>query len=361
MPFPQLTPPERRVAAGVCGGIADSLAVDPTLLRLVFALLALAGGAGIVLYAAAWFAMRDDGEGKSLVAIVLVLVAASLALGALGLSAYAVAALALIAVGLTLIWRRGGSLRPGAPLSVAGLVLTAGGLVLLLTRGGTSNALLAPGAVAGALLLVVGPWLRQLAVDRDAERTARIRSDERSELAARVHDSVLQSLALIQRHADDPRRVASLVRRQERELRGWLYGDAGARTDGDTFVSALAAAAAEVEDLHGVRIDVASAGDTALRDDVSPVVLAAREAMANAAKFSGADEIAVYADVDDDRVSVFVRDRGVGFDRDAIGADRHGISESIEGRMRRVGGSAVVTSAPGEGTEVELTLPRGEA
>ena len=158
--------------------------------------------------------------------------------------------------------------------------------------------MLAPGAVLGALLLIVGPWLWQLARERDAERTARIRTEERAEVAARVHDSVLQTLALIQRHADEPRRVASLARRQERELRGWLYGDGG--TPGDTLAGALAAAADEIEELHGVRIELASGGDCALSDDVRAVVLAAREAMANAAKFSGSDEISVYAEADED-------------------------------------------------------------
>ena len=166
-----------------------------------------------------------------------------------------------------------------------GSSLTAAGAGLLLTRGGTSFGVLAPGAVLGALLLVVGPWLWQLARERDAERTARIRSDERAEVAARVHDSVLQTLALVQRHADEPRRVASLARRQERELRSWLYGDGAA--PGDTLEGALAAAADEIEELHGVRVELASGGDCALTDDVRAVVLAAREAMANAAKFSG--------------------------------------------------------------------------
>jgi signal transduction histidine kinase len=125
--------------------------------------------------------------------------------------------------------------------------------------------------------------------------------------------------------------------------------------------SALAAAADEIEELHGVRIELASGGDCALTDDVRAVVLAAREAMANAAKFSGAEEISVYAEADDERVSVFVRDRGVGFDRSAVPDDRRGLAESIEGRMMRAGGSAVVASTPGEGTEVELTLPLAAA
>jgi signal transduction histidine kinase len=342
---------ERRVLAGVCAGIAEALDVDPTLVRLVFTLLALAGGAGILLYVALWLYMR----GHLWIAVLPLLVAGSLVLYALGLSTAAVVAVVLIAVGLGLIWRHGGSLRPGEPLSLAGLVATAAGAALLLTRGGTSSGVLAPGAVLGALLLIAGPWLWQLVRERDAERTARIRSEERAEVAARVHDSVLQTLALVQRHSEEPRRVASLARRQERELRSWLYGDEAPR--GDTLAGALASAADEIEELHGVRVELASGGDCELTDDVRAVVLAAREAMANAAKFSGADEISVYAEADDSRVSVFVRDRGVGFDRAAVPEDRRGLAESIEGRMARAGGAAVIASTAGEGTEVELTLP----
>jgi signal transduction histidine kinase len=355
MPFPYVArSAENRVLGGVCAGIGEAMGVDATLVRLVFALLALAGGAGVVLYAALWYWSDEEHRRRPLVPIALALVAASLALSAFGLSARMVTAIAAIAGGLALIWRRGGSLRPGEPLPMVGVVVVALGAALLLSGGGPSVAFLAPGAIGGALLLIVGPWLWSLAVDRDAERTARIRTEERAEVAARVHDSVLQTLTLIQKHADQPRNVATLARRQERELRDWLYGD---RDGGDTFVAALAAAAAEVEDLHGVRIDVASAGDTGVDEPVRAIVLAAREAMANAAKFSGRDEIAVYAEVENGTVSVFVRDRGVGFDRASIATDRRGIAESIEGRMRRVGGSATVTSAPGEGTEVELTLP----
>ncbi len=195
------------------------------------------------------------------------------------------------------------------------------------------------------------------AQERDAERTRRIRSEERAEVAARVHDSVLQTLALVQREADDPKRVAQLARRQERELRGWLYPE-GQLFQEDTLVAAIGNAAAEVEELHGVRVEVASAGNAPLDEDARAVVLAAREAMANAARFSGADEVSVYAEADPEAISVFVRDRGAGFDRDAVPAERRGLAESIEGRMARHGGSATITSAQGEGTEVELTLPR---
>jgi signal transduction histidine kinase len=174
-----------------------------------------------------------------------------------------------------------------------------------------------------------------------------------------VHDSVLQTLALVQRHAEDPARVASLARRQERELRRWLYGSGIA--EAASLVDALSDAATDVEDLHGVKVELASAGDAPLDASLEPVVLAAREAMTNAAKFAGVEDVSVYAEVGTDDVSVFVHDRGAGFDPDGVPGDRRGISESIVGRMRAAGGTATVTSAPGAGTEVELRLPRSTA
>ena len=173
-----------------------------------------------------------------------------------------------------------------------------------------------------------------------------------------MHDSVLQTLALIQRHAAEPRRVAAIARRQERELRGWLYADQPLGDETASLLAALSTAAADVEELHGVRIELASAGDCPVDEGARAVVLAAREAMTNAAKFAGVEEIDVYLEVTDDAVSVFVRDRGVGFKRKAVPAGRRGLTESIEGRMERAGGRATVTSAPGKGTEVELRLPR---
>ena len=343
---------DERVIAGVCAAIARALAVDVTLVRLVFALLALAGGAGLVLYLALWV---YGSSRRNWVAVVLALFAASLLLGALGLSDRAVGGIALIALGFLLAWRRGGSFRPDAPLSYGGILLAGAGAILLLEGGGASTSVLGPGAVAGGLLLVAGPWLWRLALERDAERAARIRSEERSEVAARVHDSVLQTLALIQRHAQEPRRVASLARRQERELRGWLYGDQP--TEGETsLVTALSHAAADVEELYGIRVELSNAGDTTADE---ALVLAAREAMTNAAKFSGVDIVDVYAEVSANEVSVFVHDRGKGFDRAAVTADRRGLAESVEGRLQRAGGSATIASAPGKGTEVELRLPRG--
>jgi len=230
--------------------------------------------------------------------------------------------------------------------------------VLLLQGEGGTTTLLPPGAVAGALLLVASPWLWRLAVERDAERTARIRTEERAEVAARVHDSVLQTLALIQRHATEPRRVASLARRQERELRGWLYEDRPLGDEQASLVAALSAAAAEVEELHGVRVELASAGDCPLDEGAQAVVLAAREAMANAARFSGVEQVDVYTEAGEDEIAVFVRDRGSGFDRAAVPPDRRGLAESIERRLERAGGRATVVAALGEGTEIELRLPR---
>ena len=341
-----------RVIAGVCGGIAARLAVDATLVRLVFAILALAGGAGILVYLALWIYARSR---RALPAAALFAVASAAILFALGLSGTALLGATLLVAGLVTVLAAGGSLRPGGSLPRLGVALLIAGAVILLGRNGASGGFLAPGAVVGALVLVVGPWIWQLA----AERADRIRLEERAEVAARIHDSVLQTLALIQRHAGDSARVATIARRQERELRSWLYGSGVADAEG--MVAALADAAAEVEELHGVPIELASAGDAPLDDDTRQLVLAAREAMTNAAKFSGAEEIAVYAEVGADAVSVFVRDRGVGFDRAAVAPDRRGLAESIEGRLERTGGAAAIVTAPGSGTEVELRLPRSES
>jgi signal transduction histidine kinase len=338
-----------RVLAGVCGGIAARLSVDATLVRLVFAILALAGGAGVLLYLALWV---YAGGRRTLAAAALVAAAGATLLFALGLSGAAVIGATLLVAGLAVVLVRGGSLRPGGSLPVLGVALLIAGAVIFLGRRGASGSFLAPGAVAGALVLVVGPWLWRLT----AERAERIRLQTRADVAARIHDSVLQTLALVQRHAHDPARVASLARRQERELRRWLYGTGVA--EAETLVAALADAAADVEELHGVAVELASAGDAPLDDAAAQLVLAAREAMTNAAKFSGASEIAVYAEVGEDAVGVFVRDRGRGFDRAAVGSERRGIADSIEGRVERAGGRATIVTAPGAGTEVELTLPR---
>jgi signal transduction histidine kinase len=337
-----------RVLAGVCGGLATTLGVDATVVRLVFALLTLAGGAGVLLY----LALKVYADGRARSGGLLVAGSAAMLLVALGLSLTSVLGFSLIVAGLAIVFVRGGSVRPGGSLPVLGIALLMGGAVVFLGRHHTSPAFVAPGALIGAFALVLGPWVWQLI----AERTERIRLEERAEVAARIHDSVLQTLALVQRHAADPTRVVSLARRQERELRRWLYG--GGFGTASTLADALTEAAADVEELHGARVELASAGDAPLDDSVAQLVLAAREAMTNAAKFSGTDEISVYTEVDDGAISVFVRDRGTGFDRASVPADRRGLTESIEARMQRAGGTAAIVAAPGEGVEVELGLRR---
>jgi signal transduction histidine kinase len=349
IPLPFERSERGRVIAGVSGGIGERLGVDPTLVRLVFALLALAGGAGILLYLALWAWSTDH---RPIWVIVLTAFATMALLLALGFPSPVILGMGLVVSGVVTLARRGATLRPGASFFWPGIALVMGGAVVMLSHLGASHSFFAPGAILGALVLVVGPWIWQLTV----ERGERIRLAERAEIAARVHDSVLQTLALVQRDADDPARVRSLARRQERELRRWLYGSGYGSAD--TLADALAEAVADVEEAHGVRVELASAGDAPLDDRLAQVVLAAREAIANAAKHSQATDISVYAEVDADGVSVFVRDRGIGFDRTKVAPDRRGLAESVEARMQRAGGSATIATVPGEGTEIELRLPR---
>jgi signal transduction histidine kinase len=215
---------------------------------------------------------------------------------------------------------------------------------------------LAAAATIAGLGLILYPWVGGLLRDLGEERRERIRSEERAEVAAHVHDSVLQTLALIQRNADKPRELVALARRQERELRSWLYGDR-ARDAGATLASEMSAMAVEVEERHDIEVDVVTVGDCPLDAHVNALVQSAREAAVNAAKHSGATEVSVYVEVEPDKVSVFVRDRGKGFDPSVVPAHRKGISESIEARMARHGGTTQVTSSDGEGTEVALEIP----
>jgi signal transduction histidine kinase len=353
-----------RVVAGVCSGLGEALGVDPTLVRLALTLLAFASGAGILAYLGAWSWLPAPGQPaprrrRRIAGAVLFVWAAILALSGLGLPDSLVWPLALAGAGAVLASGRValGLSRGKARLAAAVLVVAGVTVFVGENTHGTATTLLSPGAIGAALILVLGPWAWQLARERDAERSARIRTQERADLAARVHDSVLQTLALIQREPD-PRRVATLARRQERELRAWLYPDRSPAAEG-TLAQAVESAAAEIEELHGVRVEVVRTGDTALDEPARALVLAAREAMANAARHSGADEISVFVDASPDRIGLYVRDRGVGFDPDAVAEGRHGISESIRARMERAGGTATIVSAPGEGTDVELELPRG--
>jgi signal transduction histidine kinase len=218
------------------------------------------------------------------------------------------------------------------------------------------DVLLAVVVFVAAAALLLAPWWMRLARSLAAERAERIRTQERAEVAAHLHDSVLQTLALLQKRADDPRAVATLARRQERELRAWLIGGRPAGTPGATLAAALEDAAAEVEARHQVAVDVVAVGDRPLDPRHEALVAAAREALTNAAKFAPDAPISVFLEAAEDRVEVFVRDRGPGFDLDAVPADRRGVRESIVGRLERHGGRAEIRTAPGAGTEVELTM-----
>jgi signal transduction histidine kinase len=325
------------VVAGVCAGIARTLAVDATFVRLVFALLAFASGAGIVAYVGAWALLPSPNEPeparrrRRILGTLLLVWSAILALTGLGLSNSIVWPLLIASAGAVLLRRES---------RTAGIALIVIGIIVFVSHNsrGSATTLLAPGAVGVALIAIAGPWAWRAASDR-------ARAEERADMAARVHDSVLQTLTLIQKDPDDARRLA---RRQERELRAWLYPS----TATGTLADAVDAAAAEIEELHGVRIDVVHTGDAVLDERSQALVLAAREAMANAARHSGANEVSVFVEP----TAVYVRDRGCGFDPDAVAADRRGLAESIRGRMERVGGTANILSTTGEGTEVELVL-----
>jgi signal transduction histidine kinase len=217
------------------------------------------------------------------------------------------------------------------------------------------EAVLAGLTVLIAAALIFAPSWRRLAANLAAEKDERVRSQERADVGAHLHDSVLQTLALIQRSADDPTRVAALARRQEHELRAWLAGES-AHPAGEDLGAALRRAAAEVEVAAGGSLDVVVVGERALDERGEAVLAAAREAMLNAAKFAGAEVISVYAELSSDTARVYVRDRGEGFDAAAVPAERRGVRESIIGRMRRAGGRATVRASPGNGTEVEIAI-----
>jgi signal transduction histidine kinase len=226
-----------------------------------------------------------------------------------------------------------------------------------------------PATVSGAVVVYLfsaaaASWAIVTLLERDRMRTAaeaaladeqaaRARAEERAALTTRIHDGVLQTLALIQRDAGDANRVATLARRQERELREVLYAHPSHRR---SFRGAIAEASAEVEELTGVRVDAVVVGDRPWDATIEAVVLAAREAALNAAKHSGAPMVAVYGEADRSRVEVFVRDRGGGFDAEAVPGDRHGIADSIVRRIADIGGEAVVSTSPGRGTEVHLCV-----
>jgi phage shock protein PspC (stress-responsive transcriptional regulator)/two-component sensor histidine kinase len=388
------------VVGGVCAGLGRRLGIDPLILRVGFVAAAIAGGTGVVLYAVCWALLPASGAAPAPVGraagrreawqvaggIGLLLLAVLLLFRAWGIWAgdAIVWPVVLATAGGALIWRQsqgaevveppreqappGGGGRPWRGLRIArpslGMValgaalVVVAGLVFLWLNGAlvaAPDVLLAVFAVLAALTLILAPWWLRLLRGLDEERAERIRSQERAELAAHLHDSVLQTLALMQKRADRPREVAALARRQERELRAWL--NAGSRRErGASLAAALEAAVAEIEDDHGVPVEVVAVGDRPLDERARALVAAAREAVLNAVKFAPGAPISVYAEVEGERVELFVRDRGPGFDLAAVPADRRGLRESVLGRMERHGGRAAIHTRPGEGTEVELVM-----
>ncbi|WP_037609744.1 ATP-binding protein [Streptacidiphilus rugosus] len=246
----------------------------------------------------------------------------------------------------------------------AGVVLVAAGVISFLVVSGSladfGKVMQAVLVVLAGVLLLAGPYLLRMWQDLTAERRERIRAQERAEVAAHIHDSVLHTLTLILRNADDPKEVARLARAQERDLRQWLYRSADPKDEStpDTLAESIRAVAAEIEDLHGIPVEVICVGDAPMDERLAAQLQAAREAMVNAAKYGGGEPVSVYAEVEGSTVWVFVRDRGPGFDLDAVPEDRMGVRGSIIGRMQRNGGHARVRPAPAGGTEVELEMER---
>lgn len=374
-----------RIVGGVAGGWAEHWGVEPTVVRAALGLLTLVGGIGALLYgAAALVSIPPDPdaeppltaarEPRRELAVGCATAAVLVAARTIGLwpgDAIMVPA-ACVAVGVTVVWDR--SLRgvadggPISPVAVRGLQVLAGiallgaGVISLASRtGGLANV----GASAAAIAVVVGglamlgaPAVGRVLRDLDAERATRIREDERAAVAAHLHDSVLQSLVLIQR-SDDARAMAALARRQERELRAWLYGAAPVG-EASTLHAAIDVMTVEVEADHDVRIEAVVVGDQPL-DEASRALLAAlREAIVNAARHAEVDQVDVFVEADDTELTGFVRDTGRGFEPDDVPDDRRGIADSIVGRVRRAGGTATVVSGAGTGTEVELRVPRGQ-
>ena len=242
-----------------------------------------------------------------------------------------------------------------------GVALVVGAALLFLSQvdalGAARDAAFTAIVAIFALALILAPFIWRLGRSLAAERAERVRSQERAEMAAHLHDSVLQTLTLMQMRADDPREVAALARRQQRELRAWLA--AGGEAGEDRFAAALRAAAEEVEDAYRITVDVVAVGDADLDEPAAALVAATREALTNAAKFAAeAGPVSVYAEVGPEQIEAFVRDRGPGFDPDRLPEDRRGVRESIVGRMQRHGGTATIVSVPGSGTEVVLTIDR---
>jgi signal transduction histidine kinase/phage shock protein PspC (stress-responsive transcriptional regulator) len=400
------------VAGGVASGVATHLAVPALWVRVFFVATALLGGFGLMLYAGLWVflpadrgfevsapglesatrtgkrpgrrsRLRDAGPAIAIGALLFGVVLGFEGIFGQGALFWPVV---LAIAGIGLLWRQAdeaqrerwidssGRIDPFRAVfgnggwaaytrfaAGLGLILTA--LIVFAVAAGQAT-FAVPVLVAGllglvGLAIVVGPWAMRLIDDLGAERAERVRTQERADMAAHLHDSVLQTLALIQKNSHDATTVARLARSQERDLRQWLFEADTA--DATTLAGALKEMAADVETQHPVVVDVVTVGDCDLDESLRPLVHAAREAVVNVAKHAGTQRADVYAETTSGAVDVFVRDRGAGFDVDGVAHDRQGVRNSIVDRMARHGGRADVRSAPGDGTEVRLHMPRSQS
>lgn len=380
----------------MCAGLAEHLSISVWMVRAGFIVATWLNGVGLIAYVLLWWfvplkqpesapgtesATRggrrpNQGPGAREIGIVIALLVVGagvllliVSLG-LGASHRFLIPLVLAAVGVAVVWRQiddralGSWMRqtsgPGFILRAAlgaGFVAVAGVWGLTQERGWAGFADLF-GALVVALLgvgLLVGPWLYSLWGELSRERSERIRTQERADVAAHLHDSVLQTLAMLQTRADDPAAVRTLARRQERELRDWLFDDS--TDDGLSLVAAVRADAADIEATHQIAIDVVEAGDAPLTDDLRALVAATRESIVNAAKHAGVARIDVFVEVSGGEAAIYVRDRGVGFMLDSVPADRRGVRGSVIDRVERHGGTVSIRSSPGEGTEVRARMP----
>jgi signal transduction histidine kinase/phage shock protein PspC (stress-responsive transcriptional regulator) len=385
-------PVQGRYVGGVCAGLADHLGLNVRHVRLVFVLACFAGGAGVAAYLILW-ALTPQSRGGDLgpvakavaagrpaneslrnlvVGVGLLLVGGVLVAQQHGVDLRLGVSIPLLTVagGAVLAWsqlddaergrwlvggsegRRAGLVRLGIGIALASI-----GVVVLATQGRGLAGFWSVGIAALAVLagagLIAAPWGVRLWSDLRAEQAQRIRETERADIAAHLHDSVLQTLALIQRKAADPAVVTRVARAQERELRGWLY--AGPRGSRSSLASAVTEVAHEVEDVHGIPIELVVTGDRPLDSGGTALVRALREALLNAVRH-GSVPVSAYVEVGSELVEAFVRDHGPGFDMSAVPEDRLGVRESILGRMSRHGGSAAVRRLE-NGTEVSLSLP----
>jgi signal transduction histidine kinase len=379
-----------RVIAGVAAGIGHHLGIEPIVVRIAFVVLSMAFGFGLVVYLLAWLLAPEESLDAAATPRARILVRPTLGQalgGALILAGVLLLLLVtgfwfgeelawpvtLAAIGFAILWARsaeeGGARRPldavltGRLFSsrmLVGTLLILGAMVVFLLANTSLRAagstLLAVFVAIGGLGLILGPWAWNVGRELIDERSQRVRTEARAEMAAHLHDSVLQTLALIQR-APAEREMVTLARTQERELRAWLYGRAPALA-GARLRDAIDAMAGRVEREQQVKVEAIVVGDADLDEHARALVSAVGEATLNAARHSGSTEVSVYVEVEDDAISAYVRDHGTGFDPATVAGDRRGIADSIVGRMERHGGTAQVNSRPGGGTEIAMRLPR---